>query len=226
MELGVSGGLSYYLGDINPGRQFNQADLGLGATVRYYRGTRWAFRFSYTYMSLKGDDDVRKFIPEREASFTSKVNDFSVVAEFNFFEYWTGSRRCFVTPYIFGGLSVFVYDSDWEHKNSQYILEEDVSDKKNGVSGSIPFGVGVKYSVSRKIGLTFEWRMHKTFTDKIDGITKESLYEDDSSLSGRLTKFRDFDWFSYAGVTISYKFVLPQSKKCNIGMNEKYYRYN
>ena len=48
MEVGATGGLSYYIGDINPSKHFNQSEIGFGASLRYYQNLRWAFRFLYS----------------------------------------------------------------------------------------------------------------------------------------------------------------------------------
>jgi hypothetical protein len=111
IEVGFSGGLSYYIGDINPSKHFAQSDYGVGAVVKYYDNLRWAFRFQYSYLNLKASDAKIGFKPERGLAFNSRVNDFSLIAEFNFFDYWTGSDRNYFTPYICGGISVFSFDT-------------------------------------------------------------------------------------------------------------------
>ena len=75
VEVGVTGGLSYYIGDINPKKHFAQSGLALGGLVRYYDNLRWAFRLQYTNMSLKASDQVIGYKPQRALAFNSKVND-------------------------------------------------------------------------------------------------------------------------------------------------------
>ncbi len=244
MEVGVTAGLSYYIGDINPGLHFAQSDLGLGASLRYYKGSRWAFRFQYSNLNLSASDEKSSFRPERGLAFTDKVNDFAFLAEFNFFDYWTGSRRSYVTPYLFAGISVFTFEP--LHPNGtplQPIMTEGVEYAL--YSFSIPFGVGVKYSIGKRIGLTLEWRLHKTFTDYIDDIhgvypepemvAGDYTYSDPTSnyqpgmQRGNGTAKSSFafncDWFNMLGLSFSYKFNLPQSDKCHAGMEENYFRY-
>ena len=50
----------------------------------------------------------------------------------------------------------------------------------NGKSFSIPFGIGLKYSMSERLGVTLEWTMHKTFTDYIDDI--HGLYPENQAI--------------------------------------------
>ena len=41
MEVGVTGGTSYYIGDINPSKHFSQSQLAFGGAIRYYQNLRW-----------------------------------------------------------------------------------------------------------------------------------------------------------------------------------------
>jgi len=96
----------------------------------------------------------------------------------------------------------------------------------------VPFGFGFKYSLSKRIGLNFEWGMRKTFTDYIDDVSKtyylkgENINPDngaellsDPTLNHQPNMQRgeekNFDWVAYAGLTISYKFDLYSKKRCN-----------
>lgn len=244
VEIGATAGASYYIGDINPGLHFAQSEFGWGASIRYYQSPRWAFRFQYSNLNLSASDAKSSFRPERGLAFTDKVNDFSIMAEFNFFDYWTGSKRNFITPYIFAGVSVFTFDPMTpDGKPLQPIQTEGVD--YNLVSMSVPFGIGLKYSLGKRVGLTLEWRLHKTFTDYIDdihGVYPEPemvngnyIYSDptgnyepgmqrgngttDSSLGFNC------DWYGMLGLSVSYKFNLPKKKGCSTGSDTRFYRY-
>lgn len=262
MEVGATAGLSYYVGDINPSYHFAQSNFGFGASLRYYQGSRWAFRFQYSNMNLSAADEKSTFRPERGLAFNSKVNDFALLAEFNFFDYWTGSRRNRVTPYIFGGVSFFTFKS--VHPDGTAFLHElTITDSETGISTteivgaegkaykpysfSIPFGVGVKYSLCKRIGVTLEWRIHKTFTDYIDDIhglypEQDYIYVGDNGYNytdptnnyepgmqrgngAAESILINSDWYSMLGLSFSFKFNLPKSNKCHVGMEDNYYRY-
>ena len=111
MEIGATAGLSYYIGDINPSKHFSQSEIAYGASLRYYQSLRWAFRLQYSRMSLTSSDEIVGFRPERNLAFKSNVDDVSFIAEFNFFDYWTGSKNDFITPYIFAGVSFLHFNS-------------------------------------------------------------------------------------------------------------------
>lgn len=242
IEVGPSVGLSYYMGDINPKMPLRQSSLGLGAVVRYYGGTRWAFRLSYSYLNLHGDDAVSNYMPERGLAFKTTAHDVSIVAEFNFFDYFTGSKRSYISPYIFGGISGFYFNPKALDGTPLSDIITDVEDygsvpkgpKYSNWSASVPFGVGVKYSAGKKVGLALEWRMHLTFTDWIDDChayypeENDSPYIDPGNLAGNGMQYiqrgnrHDTDWFGYLNFSIVYKFVLPGNDDCNPGSDKKY----
>ena len=260
VEVGMSAGLSYYIGDINPGGHFRQPDIDFSpVVVRYYDNFRWAFRLQYSHLNLKADDATIGFRPERDLNFTSKVNDFAFLAEFNFFDYWTGSNRDYITPYIFAGISVFNFNPcDYNgnelqplntegnfqmNDKGEYMLDDNnnkIPDYYDLYSVSIPFGVGLKYSMTSRLGMTLEWRMHKTFTDYIDDVS--GLYPETSAVvegvnytdpsdsykpgmqrgNGAGKKWRGFgynnDWFGTLEFSIVYRFNLPRREICHSGI--------
>lgn len=216
MEVGATGGISYYIGDINPSKHFNQSEIGFGASLRYYQNLRWAFRFQYSILNLTSSDELVAFRPERNLAFNSVVNDFAFIAEFNFFNYWTGSKKERITPYIFAGVSLMSFNStDLEGNVLQPQKNEGV--EYGNISWSIPFGLGVKYSISKRLGVTLEWRMHKTFTDYIDDI--EGYYKDKPEMQRGNGNSHAFgynnDWYGILGLTLSYRFNLPSRTVCH-----------
>ncbi|MCQ2322262.1 MAG: DUF6089 family protein [Bacteroidales bacterium] len=256
VEVGLTGGLSSYYGDLNPIKPFNEAKLGFGAVVRYYQGSRWAFRFSYSNMNITASDEKVGICPERKLSFKTNINDFSLIAEFNFFDYWTGSRRNFVTPYIFAGIGVATFNpmtlDDKELCNVLTDVDgyadgdvnkiQDGTAKYNKCAVSVPFGLGVKYSVNKRIGLALEWRVHWAWTDWLDDCSgyyplwnegdSWAQYADPSgnlSVDGgneiKYLKRGDsvkYDYYSFLNFTVAFKFNLPHSKRCDVGLNGRY----
>lgn len=238
LEIGGFGGGAYYIGDINPRKQFSQIQPAFGVVAKYDYGSRWAFRFSYTNCDVTASDEIVKFREERMLSFKTKINDFSIMAEFNFFEYFIGSRRDYVSPYIFGGFSVFHFQPfTLDGEQLRPIETEGVHYSTLGFS--VPFGVGVKYSLGKRIGIALEWRMHKTFSDYIDdvgntypGIVGNAIESNRPELtdpSGLYTAGmqrgdkKTKDWFSCATLIVTYKFRFPKSQRCNFNNRSEYY---
>ena len=256
IEVGPHAGISYYMGDLNPAKPFAQPDLEYGGVVRFNWDSRWSFRFDYAHATVKASDEVIKWRPERGLSFTTRIDDFSVVAEFNFLEYYTGNPKRNVSPYIFGGFSVFMYtpyaavgDSlvnlryvDKKTRTLRYTEAPLSADakwyerlvyKSMPVGLSIPFGVGVKFSFSKHMASTVEWRMQKTFTDylddvkgvyptehatvTVDGVNYDLTDPTGNYCAGQQRGNSSFnDWFGMLRVSLTWKFNLPDGRGCNL----------
>ena len=249
LEIGPHVGMGYYMGDLNPTLPFAQAQLQYGGLVRFNYDNRWTFRFDYSRVTVTADDTKLNWRPERGLNFTSKINDFSLVAEFNFLEYYTGNPKKNVSPYIFGGISVFQYTvfanvGDRLVDLGNYATEgpepadakwyDKMFGKTSPVGISIPFGMGVKFSVSRHMAATVEWRMQKTFTDYLDDVAtvypeQHATYIDENGevydltdptgnyLAGQQRGNSAFnDWFGMARVSLTWKFNLPDGRGCNL----------
>lgn len=245
IEVGGSVGLSYYMGDINPSKPFNQSQLGWGVLVRYYSDTRWAFRLAYSNLQLNGSDKASGYRPERGLSFNNNVNDVALIAEFNFFDYFTGSKRHGLSPYLFGGISVLSFNPKADDGTALCSVLTDVDydgtipsygdAKYNKVAISIPFGIGAKYSLGKRLGIALEWRWDYAFTDWLDDChayypTDNNEYSDPTNFTDnsgakyiqRGNKY-DNDWYGYLNFSLVYKFVLPGGTDCNA--RDKYKNY-
>lgn len=248
IEVGPHVGVSYYMGDLNPMIPFMQAQLQYGGVVRFNYNNRWTFRFDYSRATVKASDEVVGWRPDRGLNFTTLINDFSLVAEFNFLEYYTGNPKKNVSPYIFGGISVFQYTPYAEYGGSvvslsNYATESVPSDAKwydklfgrtMPVGVSLPFGMGVKFSLSKHMAATIEWRMQKTFTDYLDDVATvypeqhaTFVAEDGETYdlsdptgnfhSGQQRGNAAFnDWFGMARLSLTWKFNMPDGRGCNL----------
>ena len=249
LEFGPHVGVSYYMGDINPMLPFAQSQLQYGGVVRFNYNYRWTFRADYSYLTVMADDKIIKWRPERELNFMSKIHDLSFVAEFNFLEYYTGNPKKNVSPYIFGGISVFYYTVFTEVADSLIDLSNHLTEpvptnvkwyekpfgKNSPVGISIPFGMGVKFAVSKHVAATVEWRMQKTFTDYLDDVATvyparnqrphvviggEEYDLSDPTMTyeeGQQRGNSSFnDWFGMARVSLTWKLNLPDGRGCNL----------
>ena len=111
-EIGIFGGASYYLGDLNPRGHFLFSKPAVGAFFRYTTHYRYAFRFGFNYGSIAGND-AKSNEPdqlERNLKFTSKIYDLHAIAEFNFVDYRIGNDKHRFTMFIFAGLGGFYFD--------------------------------------------------------------------------------------------------------------------
>lgn len=184
-EFGIMGGVSFYIGDLNPDMPFKQVMPAGGAFYRYNFNDRFAARCAFSLGYLQADDaksDVASQI-ERNLNFQSWVYDFSLTGEFNFFKYAPGDMQHPITPFLFGGISVFKFNpttvaADGNRYELQPLGTEGQGttfypDRKKYAltTVSIPFGLGLKANISKTFSVGLEWRMHYAFTDYIDDVS-------------------------------------------------------
>jgi len=92
-DYGIFGGVSTYLGDINPGRIMYSPLPAAGILYRYNLHPRQAIRGSIFYGGLRANDlDFNNvFQTTRNSSFTGSVAELAAQFEFNFLPYKTGT---------------------------------------------------------------------------------------------------------------------------------------
>ncbi len=239
LEIGGFGGGSYYIGDLNPGLPFNMTKPAYGALARLNLNPRIAVKLSWNRGKVTGDDTKTKAVTNRNLNFLTIINDISFTGEFNFWEYYTGSKRNYFTPYIFGGGSLFFFNP--KSLSGADLRSLGTEGQNIGFDGRKPynkwslafsFGFGFKYSLTEKLGLGFEWGMRKAFTDYIDdvsttyyldgatidpGNTAQILSDPTTSHKPYVQRGNDknFDWYNFTGISITYKFNLIGRKRCN-----------
>jgi hypothetical protein len=183
-EIGLLGGVSFYMGDLNPDMPFRDVRPAGGLFYRHNFNDRFSVRAAGHVGYLVGRDassDVPAQL-ERNLNFESWLFDFSVTGEFNFFRYEPGSMRNWITPFLFGGVSMFKFnpraDLDGEMWELQPLGTEGQGttaypdrQKYSLYSFAIPFGIGLKVNLNKTFSLGLEWGMRYTFTDYLDDVS-------------------------------------------------------
>lgn len=182
-DVGVFGGGSYYLGDINQTKQFYSPSYAFGGLYRYNLNPRYTLRASLYYGHLQADDQDfnNLFQATRDESFSGTVLDATLQFEFNFLPYSTFGRAGEYTTYVSGGIGAAFMNISGP--STQLV---------------IPFGIGSKINLGKKFGIGIEWGFRKMFYDGIDDI-KDPIDP----------AYRSFinnnDWYSIAGISLTYK---------------------
>jgi len=237
LEVGLIGGGCYYLGDLNPGKHFLNTNVAYGITTRLNIDTRWAVKISAMRSEIEGHASSTGFPARPGLSFTSNLTDISGVVEFNFRPYFTGSRMNAFTPYIMGGISAFFYNPFSQGVELRPLGTEGQNIGYEGrkpygsVGISLPFGLGVKASISQRIGLQLYWEMHKTFNDYLDDVSTtyyldgavidrndQAATASDPTMNHKPGMQRgnasNKDWYAFVGLSVTYKFNIFKSNKC------------
>lgn len=219
IEVGPHAGITSYVGELNVWRnlgqwqwkELNQFSYDWGALVRFNYNTRWSFRLDYTHGRFRASDPVTAWRPEAGLHFESTVNDLALIAEFNFLDYYTGHIKNTISPYIFGGISGFMFDT--EPKNVEQIQNY------SEWALSVPFGLGLKLSLSKHLATTVEWRMHYTLTDYLDDVS--GVYPDGDEnfpVGYQRGNSQTNDWFGMINLSFTWKFVIPNNSACKMNI--------
>jgi len=244
-DLGLLGGVTYYMGDLNPGKPFLMSKPAFGLMYRQNFNSRISVRVHGLRGSVAGNDAISNANPERNLNFESKITEAGLQLEINFFDYFIGSKIHPITPYIFGGPTVFFFKPFGNLPAGNVELQPLTTEgqstpyKLYAFSGS--FGLGVKYSVSKLFGVGAEWGMRKTTTDYLDDIS-QTYY---MNLAGKnpanatinelasdpvLThnagmqrgNSRNTDWYSFAGISVTVKIKMLTKESCLDHQREGY----
>ncbi|MGQ7946371.1 type IX secretion system protein PorG [Flavobacterium sp. WC2509] len=194
-EIGIFAGGSNYIGDTGSTTYIDPNKAAFGILYKWNKSPRHAYRFSYTQSQISGNDHDSKEPGRynRGYHFTNNIKELSAGLEFNFFDFNLHLERPKFTPYVYSGLSYFMYDN-------LYVTSGET--KKNGTKNSIaiPITLGVKTNISRSFILALETGARYTFTDNIDGSNPS-----DSSLP-KFGNINNNDWYVFTGMTLTYTF--------------------
>lgn len=108
-DLGIMGGVTYYTGDLNPALPFRMSKPAIGIFYRQNINSRISVRAHGLLGNVAGDDAVSKANTQRNLNFESRIYEGGMQLEINFLEYFIGSRMHPISPYIFGGATVFFF---------------------------------------------------------------------------------------------------------------------
>jgi len=198
-EIGLFGGVAYYMGDINQRKLFYSVEPTVSFIYKINLNSRYGLRFNATLASLSGSDtkSENNYQLQRDHSFSIPLTEFATLFEFNFLPYKPQSQYEYFSPYIVIGLGVMIFPAD---------------EVTIPVQPVIPFGIGIKYAINKRLGIAAEWSYRKTFTDYLDQLPADT-YTETASLDNKQTSYSSSkDWYSFAGISFTYKFAFGSSK--------------
>ncbi len=208
-DIGGFVGGAFYLGDVNKNSFFYNTTPAFGAVARLNLTNRYAVRANITKLQLKGSDlDFNnQYQNARMHSFSTSVVDFNAQLEFYFLDYSPHDDGYNFTPYISAGLGGGFLSTD--NNISSYFA-------------NIPFGMGFRVRVSKYISAGGQWEFKKTFSDLIDGLD-QNTYPEGALFGGKQKNYSsDNDWYSYAGVFITFTLYKPTGACNAYGKSYKY----
>jgi hypothetical protein len=183
-ELGLSGGVFVYQGDLTPARFGSYRTMQPQISLRLYRILNPSFsaRLNLTRGSVKGDEGLYtnpEFRKQRNFNFTTPVTEIVIQGVWNIL----GFKNPRFSPYFFagGGVSFLNIKRDYSKLNTEIFgagsdvqngLATDVAKKLPRVMPVVPVGVGLRYTLNNRFSLTGETAYRLSFTDYLDGFSK------------------------------------------------------
>ena len=116
-------------------------------------------------------------------------------SEFNFQDFNLHENQVKVTPYIYTGLTVFIYSEN-------FFLGKTLKVGYDNGQFAIPMIVGVKSNITENLILGAEVGARYTFTDNLDGSNPKNPNLPNLP-SGNIGTD---DWYVFTGVTLTYTF--------------------
>ncbi len=211
-DIGIWGGASTYIGDLKDVVPFQSFNPNFGAFFRYNFNPRVGLRA----MFLTGNFSAEGKIEEETWDFEKNVQDLSLQVEINFLKYRIGEKNTPFSPYIMGGVGVMFFPYELgSDELALYNLFNTMNNKggitidENVVALSLPFGMGIKTHIGKRLGIGVECLMRKHFVDKLDNLDDPLAF---INSAGEETVYNDFlhnnDWSGYLGVNLTYKIYL------------------
>ncbi|MFD2248570.1 DUF6089 family protein [Pontibacter ruber] len=212
-EIGIGIGGANYKGEVAPKYRFlnNQPAM----TVFYRRdisepitlrgGLMGSHRIIKDNTSFS-DEDYNLPLPNfRQADVRLSMLEASVVAEYNFLDFYDMSQKPRVSPYFFAGAAFLLYHVKTVFREPQLAGAHNtaVQDWDLQTAVSIPFGVGIKYALNKHWNLGAEFGARKTFTDRLDKLD-EGHINNNGEPDKRIINPYDNDWYFYNGISLSY----------------------
>ncbi|GAB2809730.1 DUF6089 family protein [Ferruginibacter profundus] len=178
LHLTLFGGFSNYQGDLQDKRfTLDQAHPAFGAGALYELSDRFAARANVTFGKVSGDDKNNSKNALRNLSFSSPITDIHLGLEYNLLNPYEHS----LAPYLFAGISYFSFKPSTKDSTGNKVYLQPLSTEGQGFyqgrkvyqlhQFSIPFGGGVRLSISDNIRVGFEIGLRKTNTDYIDDVS-------------------------------------------------------
>lgn len=185
-------GTANYLGDLTDGNKlFSQSGLSFTGGLVYDIYPKLNARLDIGYQKVKGSDSKSNGAHKsRNLSFESDVIDVSAALEYSLLDLNTYK----FTPYVSAGIGVMFFSPyAYSSTGTKQKLRE-LGTEGQGFAGypnlyskadiQVPLGVGLKYVLSNRVLLQFEFNYRITGTDYLDDVSM-NRYADKALLDSR-----------------------------------------
>lgn len=191
-ELGGNVGAAGYMGDLNPNNPLKISGVSLGGFVARNFDGYWSAKLKYTFGTIAGADSTSSNpqFRQRDLSFSTVLNELSLMGEFNLFKYIPEAGQNRFTPFIYVGIGIVGYNPRARYQGHDYdlrpLMTEGQSKPYSSAAITIPYGVGLKYNFSGKWNFIADIGYRHPTTDYLDDVS--GVYPDRTKLSSDLSR--------------------------------------
>jgi hypothetical protein len=211
VDIGFFGGAGTYFGDMTNIDFQKSVSPAYGGFIRYNFNPRYALRFNV----INGTIGAQGKFNAGAWAFNKNVLDVSLLYEFNYLKYIVGDKVTPWSSFIFFGVGMQTYNYSRVDSilapivDPSYFISADISGPV--MTPTLPFGLGVKYNLSKRIGIGLEGRLVKSFSDKLDDLDDPLSYMNNDVTPSLEVKYTDQwhnnDWTAYLGIHLVYKLI-------------------
>ncbi len=186
LRFNIFAGTANYNGDLQE-KNFTlmQARYTVGAWLSYDINSKIMLRGGLHYARIGASDQYQSDLLRklRNLNFQTNIWELHAGAEYHFLDMYT---RIF-SPYIFAGAAVFRHNPFTTDQAGNKVFLQPLSTEGQGVPGypdrkpyqltqfAIPFGVGLRMSLTEKFDVGAEISYRKTFTDYLDDVSRSYI---------------------------------------------------
>jgi opacity protein-like surface antigen len=237
-ELGAMGGGAGYMGDLNQTNPVKLSGAAVGGYVKRNFNGYLSLKLNAGIGHIHGADSTSNDpqFYNRNLSFSTRLDEISLIGEFNFLKYIPDVSKSRFTPYLYAGIGLVHFNPTAVYQGKRYDLRSYTTEGqpvpyRNSVI-AIPYGAGVKYNFAGKwtVGADLGYRTART--DYLDDVS--GLYANTNALNSPISlaladrsgerlgnnigiagtqrgDLRAHDHYFFLGVTLAFTFV---TQKC------------
>jgi opacity protein-like surface antigen len=186
LHLNLFAGTSNYSGDLqDKGFTLSQSHFAGGFGVSYDITDHFSVQSALTFGTISANDKYGRN-KARNLNFNSAISEVNVGVQY----FITPLSEHVLTPYVFAGLAVYHFNPyTTDTAGAKTFLKPLSTEGEGFIQGknnynltqfAIPFGAGVKFSLSDNVNVGLEMGYRKLFTDYLDDVS--TTYVDQSAL--------------------------------------------
>jgi opacity protein-like surface antigen len=253
LHLNLFAGTSNYSGDLqDKGFTLSQSHFAGGFGVSYDITDHFSVQSALTFGTISANDKYGRN-KARNLNFNSAISEVNVGVQY----FITPLSEHVLTPYVFAGLAVYHFNPyTTDTAGAKTYLKPLSTEGEGFIQGknnynltqfAIPFGAGVKFSLSDNVNVGLELGYRKLFTDYLDDVS--STYVDQATLltnrgseavelayrGNELKNGNPYpvggsvrggpkhkDWYYFTGLTASFRLFTGNGLGSGIGKHSKY----